>query len=109
PLVLIGTYERDTPTPFPSGAIVLTNVPHAAVLAAWERALFGVTPSLWPEPLGAVVFEGMSCGKAVIGTSPGGHAEMIVDGETGVLVAPGDSTALATAMDELIRDPALRE
>jgi glycosyltransferase involved in cell wall biosynthesis len=109
PLVLIGTHERDSPTRFPQDATVLTDFPHPAVLAAWRRALFGVTPSLWPEPLGAVVFEGMSCGKAVIGTSPGGHEEMIIDGETGRLVPPGDAEALVHAMEELIRDDELRE
>lgn len=109
PLVLIGTYERDSPRDFPPDATILTDVPHAAVLAAWRRALFGVTPSLWPEPLGAVVFEGMSRGKAMIGTTPGGHTDMIIDGETGRLVPPGDTEALTHAMDELVSDTELRE
>lgn len=54
---------------------VLEKVPHRAVMAIWERSLFGVIPSLAVEPLGSVVYEGMSRGKAVIGTTPGGHTE----------------------------------
>ena len=76
-------------------------------MAAWEGALFGVIPSLWPEPLGSVVYEGMSRGKAMIGTTPGGHTDMIVDGVTGLLVPPGNVDALRTAMHTLLDDPQL--
>ena len=58
PLVLMGTFERDSPPDFPPEAIVLTDVPHQVVMAAWERAMFGVMPSLWPEPFGATVVGG---------------------------------------------------
>jgi glycosyltransferase involved in cell wall biosynthesis len=109
PLVLIGTFEFDSPRDFPSGVIVLDSVPHSTVMAAWERSLFGVIPSLWPEPLGSVVYEGMSCGKAVIGTTPGGHTDMIIPGETGLLVPSGDIEALTLAMATLINQPELRE
>jgi glycosyltransferase involved in cell wall biosynthesis len=108
PLVLIGTREFDSPHMFPSGVHVLEKFPHPAVMAAWERALFGVFPSLWPEPLGSVVYEGMSKGRAVIGTTPGGHTDMIVHGQTGFLVPPGDVDALSIAMLQLITDPDLR-
>jgi glycosyltransferase involved in cell wall biosynthesis len=109
PLVLIGTVERDTPSELPPGVVMLEDFPHQAVMAAWDRCLFGVVPSLWPEPLGSVVYEGMSRGKAVIGTVPGGHADMIEDGVSGRLVSAGDVSALAGAMRELIDNPAARE
>jgi glycosyltransferase involved in cell wall biosynthesis len=109
PLVLIGTVEPDSPTSFPPGVIVLEDVPHDAVLAACERCLFGVMPSVLAEPFGAVVCEVMSRGKPVIGTAPGGHADMIVDGESGFLVPRGDVTALAAAMRTLASDPELRK
>ncbi len=109
PLVLVGTLEFDSPREFPPGVKVLQNFPHDTVMAAWERCLFGVIPSLWPEPLGSVVYEGMSQGKAVIGTTPGGHADMIASGETGLLVPAGDVQALTQAMQTLIEHPELRE
>ncbi len=109
PLVLVGTLESDSPREFPAGVTVLQNLPHDAVMAVWERCLFGVIPSLWPEPLGSVVYEGMSRGKAVIGTAPGGHTDMIDSGKTGLLVPAGDVPALTQAMNTLIEQPALRE
>jgi glycosyltransferase involved in cell wall biosynthesis len=109
PLVLIGTREPDTPSHFPAGVTVLLDVPRAAVMAACERSLFGVMPSLWAEPFGTVVCEVMSRGKPVIGTGPSGHTDMIVDGETGILVPRGDVQALADAMRLLIEDPEIRE
>jgi glycosyltransferase involved in cell wall biosynthesis len=109
PLVLIGTLENDSPQEYPPGVIVLQNFPHGAVMAAWDHSLFGVTPSLGAEPLGSVVYEGMSRGKAVIGTTPGGHADMITDGETGLLVPAGDVEALTAAMQRLLAYPEWRE
>jgi glycosyltransferase involved in cell wall biosynthesis len=109
PLVLLGTRERDTPTSLPPGVVVVTDAPHAAVMEAWRRCLFGVAPSLWPEPLGSVVYEGMSAGKAVVGTVPGGHADMIEDRVSGRLVPAGDADALGAAMRELIDDSGLRD
>jgi glycosyltransferase involved in cell wall biosynthesis len=108
PLVLMGTYERDSPANFPPQATVLTDVPNAVVMAAWDKAMFGVMPSLWPEPLGATVAEGMSRGRPVIGTQLGGHADMLTD-SAGVLVPQGDPVALKEAMEGLIGDPQRRE
>lgn len=109
PLVLLGTVEPDSPSAYPPGVHVLTDVPHDAVLAASSRCLFGVLPSTWPEPFGTVVCEVMSRGKPVIGTKPGGHTDLIIDGETGLLVPAGDVPALAEAMRALIADDARRE
>ena len=108
PLVLMGTIKPDAPKTFPAGVTVLTDVPHTAVMAAWSRALFGVMPSLWPEPFGTVVAEGMSRGRPVIGTRIGGHADML-DDASGILVPQGDPEALAQAMRVLIDDPERRE
>ncbi|HEX8075826.1 MAG TPA: glycosyltransferase family 4 protein [Thermoleophilaceae bacterium] len=109
PLVLIGTREIDTPRSFPPGVTVLESVAHATVMAAWDRALFGVFPSRLAEPFGNVVHEAMSRGRAAIGTTPGGHSELIVDGESGLLVPSGDVDALTAAIRRLIDDGALRD
>lgn len=109
PLVLIGSTWPETPVSFPDGVTVLRNVPHSAVMAAWERCLFGVAPSVWPEPLAGVIREAMVKGKAVVATHVGGNSDMVVDGETGLLVTPSDVPALAAAMQRLADDAALRE
>jgi glycosyltransferase involved in cell wall biosynthesis len=108
PLVLMGTIEQDTPDPFPTGAIVLTDVPHVAVMEGWSRALFGVVPSVWPEPLGTVSLEGIMQGAPVIATAPSGMVDTLGDG-AGVLVPQGDAAALAEAMQSLIDDPVRRQ
>lgn len=109
PLVLIGGRTPDTPASFPAGVTVLHDLPQAEVMAAWERALFGVAPSVLHEPLGNVVHEAMSRGKPVIGTSPGGHGDMIESGVSGLLVPAGDGEALLAAMKALLADRAGRE
>lgn len=107
PLVLIGTLAPDTP-PIPKDVTVLHNLSHSAVMNAWRRALFGVAPSTLPEPFGNVVHEAMSVRRPVIGTTPGGHQEMIDSGYNGLLVPAGDVEALTHAMQTLVDNPALR-
>ena len=109
PLVLIGTLWPDTPREFPPGVTVLPNLPNREVMAAWARCLFGVVPSVWAEPLANVILEAMSLGKAVVASRVGGVADLIVDGETGSLVPPGDLPALVQAMRRLIEDRELRD
>jgi glycosyltransferase involved in cell wall biosynthesis len=109
PLVMIGTREIDTPPEIPAGVLILESVPHGTVMAAWERALFGVFPSIWPEPFGNVVHEAMSRGCPSIGTAPGGHRDMITDEENGLLVSAGDAEQLVAAMQRLVDDSSLRE
>lgn len=109
PLALIGTRAPDTPKDFPPNVTVLYDVPHATVMAAWNRALFGVAPSILPEPLGNVVHEAMSKGKPVIGVTPSGMSDMIIPGVSGLLVPAGDVGALALAMRRLAEDTTLRE
>lgn len=60
------------------------------------------------EGLGTSVLDAMACGKAVVGTSAGGIPEVVVDGETGLIVPPRDPAAMADAIVRLLEDPALR-
>ena len=53
------------------------------------------------------VLEAMSTGLPVIATNIRGCREAVVDGETGLLVPPGDSRALAAAVTRLLREPDL--
>jgi glycosyltransferase involved in cell wall biosynthesis len=109
PLVMVGSRTPDTPASFPPDVTVLNDVPHSTVMAMWDRALFGVFPSKWPEPLATVVHEAMSRGRPAIATTPGGHEDMIDHGESGFLVPAGDARALARAMAQLVTDDGLRE
>jgi glycosyltransferase involved in cell wall biosynthesis len=56
------------------------------------------------EGMPNVVLEACAAGVAVVATSVGGTPEIIVDGTTGLLVPPGDSSALARSILELLGD-----
>lgn len=57
------------------------------------------------EGLGVVLLEAMSYRVPVVGSRIGGITDIIVDGESGLLVPPGDAEALAAAMRRLAEDP----
>lgn len=108
PLVVIGTDRRDTPERFPEGVTVKYNVPHAQVMAAWAHCLAGVVPSVWPEPFGQVAIEAQASGRPVVASNIGGLSDAVSDGETGLLVPPGDALALREALCVLLNDADLR-
>jgi len=56
------------------------------------------------EGLGVVLLEAMSYGVPVIGSNLGGITDIVRDGETGLLVPPGDPGQLAAALQRLARD-----
>ena len=58
------------------------------------------------EPLGNVVIEAWSAGRAVVAAAVDGPRELITPGEHGLLVPPEDPDALATAVSELLDEPA---
>ena len=66
-------------------------------------------PSSSPDPLPGAAVEAAAAGCAVIASAHGGLPEIIRDGETGLLVAPGDAAALADAAASLLDDPGRRE
>jgi glycosyltransferase involved in cell wall biosynthesis len=60
------------------------------------------------EEWGVAAAEASAGGLAVVATRVGGIPEIVVDGETGLLVPPQDPSALAKALERLIADPGLR-
>src|SRR3954469_14233006 len=56
------------------------------------------------EGLGTSLLDAMACGKPIVATIAGGIPEVVVDGQTGILVPPRDSEALARAITALLRD-----
>lgn len=83
-------------------------LPNSQVSACYEQAGIFVFPSLWHEPFGIPVIEAMAAGLPVIATRGGALPEVIIDGETGILVERGDAAGLAQALRLLLRDPQLR-
>ena len=75
------------------------NESDVVVLPSYNRA----------EGFGMVLIEAQACGTPVIGTTVGGIPYAIVDGETGLLVPPKDSEALADAIKQILSDEKLAE
>jgi glycosyltransferase involved in cell wall biosynthesis len=92
----------------PAGVELLGEKPleEAYRLIAGAKAL--ILPAQWAEPFGRVVIEAFALGTPVISTSAGALPELVEQNVTGVLVDPGDSEALARAVDRMSVDPALR-
>jgi starch synthase len=83
----------------------------AHVRQVLSAATVFVCPSVY-EPLGIVNLEAMACGTAVVASDVGGIPEVVVDGETGLLVhfdehqVPAFRQQLADAVNELLTDQA---
>jgi glycosyltransferase involved in cell wall biosynthesis len=77
-------------------------------VADWLAAAdVGVLPSFYEGlPLAAV--ETLAAGLPIVATAVDGTPEVVVDGETGLLVSPGDPAAIAEAISRLVRQPELR-
>ncbi len=82
-------------------------VEHTAVPAVLASLDVLVLPSAYEE-MGSVLTEAMASGLPVVASDVGGIPEVVRDGQTGLLVPPGDVAALAAALDRLAADPGLR-
>ncbi len=78
------------------------------IRSLWKRCHFAVLPS-HREGLPMSLLEAAACGKPMIGTDAPGCREVVVDGQTGLLVPIEDARALAEAMRRLADSPQLRE
>jgi len=90
------------------------RVPDPDLHRAFREADVFVLPSIVDkrgdtEGLGVVLLEAMSYRVPVIGSAIGGITDIISDGETGLLVPPEDSAAIAAAIERIAGDPALAE
>jgi starch synthase len=94
-----------------TGVVVVSEMlPREQVVQVLTHALAFVCPSVY-EPLGIVNLEAMACETAVVASAVGGIPEVVVDGETGLLVEynPADTATfehqLAEAVNTLVEDP----
>lgn len=78
------------------------------MLDFYRKASCVVVPSRWYEMCPLVILEAMSLGIPVIASEIGGLPELVEHGENGLLFRPGDTGDLATQMQRLWSDPALR-
>jgi glycosyltransferase involved in cell wall biosynthesis len=97
------------PGPLPDGVTVHRGVaPHSAEWAArWAAADLFVLPTRH-EAFGLVFQEAAAAGLPAIGTNQHAVPEIVCDGQTGLLVPPGDVRSIVAAMDRLIGSPELR-
>jgi glycosyltransferase involved in cell wall biosynthesis len=101
-LAAVGIAER---------AVLLGALPHRDVAAVMRELDVALAPYPLPDhdfyfsPL--KLFEYMGCGAPVVASSVGQIADVVRDGENGLLVAPGDAAALAHACERLLADPEL--
>ena len=82
-------------------------VSHDRLLDLYERAAVVACPS-YREGFGVVCAEAMAHGRPVVASAVGGLRNLVVDGETGLLVRPGDVAALRAALERLLADDELR-
>jgi glycosyltransferase involved in cell wall biosynthesis len=106
-LVCLGTPRPDTPE-VPDGVVIRHNVPHAQVMAAWHGAAVGVVPSI-AEAMGQVAVEALLARTPLIASRTGGLAVVVRDGESGLLVPPGDARALHAAIVRVLTEPGLAD
>ncbi|MBU4348482.1 glycosyltransferase family 4 protein, partial [Patescibacteria group bacterium] len=86
---------------------LLGKIPNEKVLKLYSQSKIILSPSIWPEPFGRFIQEGISTRTPVIATKVGGIPEGIKDRETGLLVEPNNPRQLAKAIKELLSDKKL--
>lgn len=82
----------------------LGSRPFAEVLSLVGDATLLVMPSIWYETFGRTIIEAYATGTPVVVSNLGAMAELVVDGETGLLFDPGNATDLARKVRSLACD-----
>jgi glycosyltransferase involved in cell wall biosynthesis len=105
PILLMLGLPGDLDPPLTDRVRLIRNASRELVALAWNRALVGVVPSVWPDAAPLSVLEGLRSGTPLIGSNIGGIPDQIgTDGAAGIIVPPGSSSAIARALNELLED-----
>ncbi len=75
----------------------------------WSKAHVGVLASRGGEGIPMTLLEAAACGRPLIATDVPGCREVVISGETGILVSSGDIPALADAFARMVQDAAFRQ
>ncbi|MBI2625495.1 glycosyltransferase family 4 protein [Candidatus Parcubacteria bacterium] len=103
PVLLVCSPQRsDTAR---EGAVIRASFAPQEMPSVYGLASFVVVPSIYPDPFPTVNLEAGAAGRAVVGTCFGGTPEVVLNGETGIIVNPFNINQLARAMTALLDDP----
>jgi glycosyltransferase involved in cell wall biosynthesis len=105
PRARLAIVSQRCPAPLPEGATFHGPLGRAALARLYARASVFVLPTL-REAFGLSLLEAMGFALPVVATRLEAIPEIVVDGETGLLVPPGDAAALCRALSSLLDDPA---
>jgi glycosyltransferase involved in cell wall biosynthesis len=104
-----GDYVQQMKAAAGEGVHFTGNLPYAELVSLYRQADVFVFPSVWHEPFGMPNIEAMACGVPVVSTRGGGIPEVVLDGQTGLLVERGNPDELAAAILRLLGDYELRQ
>ncbi len=109
PDLRVGVFGIDSPDLRLADWVRFWQAPDHATLAdrIYNDSRVFLQPS-YHEGFGYTAVEAMACGCALVTTDNGGSRDYAVDGETALVVPPGDPAALAGAAEQLLRDDARR-
>ncbi len=114
--ILVGAPDPGNPDSIPAAELrawadegILTWLgPRSDIAALLGGAHIACQPSTYGEGLPKSALEAMAAGRPLAASNIPGLREAVVDGQTGILIPPGDAPALAAALAKLIASPALR-
>jgi glycosyltransferase involved in cell wall biosynthesis len=114
---LYGRSDDGNPETIPSRVLQSWNdgvsrrwMGHATdVASVWRRAGIFVLPAISREGMPRAMLEAAACARPLVVTDVPGCRHFVRDGVEGLVVAPGDATALADALERLIVDAGLRQ
>lgn len=92
-----------------------SGIANSFAFTGWRRDIYDVlqamqlvvVPTITPEPAALTLIEAMALERPLVASRTGGTPELVVDGETGLLVNPGDASQLGAAILRLLDDPDL--
>ena len=108
-LLLLGELEAGDPVPEPTRRIIAEDPHilcpgHVRNIADYYQVMDVLALPTYREGYPSVVLEAQSAAKPVVTTFATGAVDSVVDGVTGLLVPAGDVSALAAALDRILRD-----